>query len=33
MQDGKAVVKDKNSKDKSNKEAEDICPVKAIIIE
>jgi ferredoxin len=33
MKDGKAVVKDKNSKDKSNKEAEDICPVKAIIIE
>ena len=32
MKDGKAVVKDPNSKDKSNKEAEDICPVKAVII-
>ena len=30
MKDGKAVVKDPKSKDKCNKEAADICPVKAI---
>jgi len=32
MKDGKAVVKDPKSKDKSNKEAADICPVQAIKI-
>ena len=32
IKDGKAVVKDPNSNDKSNKEAVDICPVQAITI-
>ena len=32
IKDGKAIVKNPGSKDKSNKEAAEICPVKAIII-
>lgn len=32
LKEGKAAVKDKKSKDKCNKEAADICPVKAITI-